>query len=256
MNPGGRAATRGFSFRPLSSSRLIPIRDTIPSRTVPLVNHLLIALNVAAFAAELLQGARLDSFLWRHAFVPARFFHPGLYEGWTVGAGVVTVLSAMFLHAGLLHLAGNLLYLWIFGDNVEDALGHGRYLLFYLGSGILATLFQAAFVPGSEVPNLGASGAIAGVLGAYFVLYPRARVVTVVPLFILFPLVEIPAGLYLLGWFLLQFWMGSASIASGKAVAAQGGVAWWAHIGGFLAGLVLLFLLRPKRRPAPGYSIR
>jgi membrane associated rhomboid family serine protease len=235
---------------------LIPIRDTIPSRTVPLVNNLILLANVGAFAVEWMQGDRLGAFIWRHAFVPARFFHPSLYEGWSVAAGLGTVFTAMFLHGGFLHLAGNLLFLWIFGDNVEDALGHGRYLLFYLGSGIGATLIQAGFSASSEIPNLGASGAIAGVLGAYFVLYPRARVVTVVPLFIFFPLIEVPAGLYLLGWFLLQFWMGSASIVAGPGAAAQGGVAWWAHIGGFVTGLLLLYWLRPSRRPAPRYSIR
>ncbi len=241
---------------PVSSTRLIPIRDTIPRRTVPLVNNLLIAVNVVAYLLEWIHGGRLDQFIWRHAFIPARFFHPSLYDGWTFGANVATVFTAMFLHAGLLHLLGNLLYLWIFGDNVEDALGHFRYLLFYLGSGVGATAIQALVASGSEAPNLGASGAIAGVLGAYFVLYPRARIVTLVPLFILFPLIEIPAGLYLLFWFLLQFWMGTASIASGAVTGAEGGVAWWAHIGGFVAGLVLLYLLRPARRPPPRYSIR
>ena len=130
----------------------------------------------------------------------------------------------MFLHGGLLHLAGNMLFLWIFGDNVEDALGHGRYLVFYLGSGVLAALLQGALRPASLVPMVGASGAIAGVLGAYFVLYPHARVVTLVPLFFLFPLVEVPAFLFLLLWFLLQFWQGSAAlVTSGKAGAAAGG---------------------------------
>jgi membrane associated rhomboid family serine protease len=235
---------------------VIPIRDTVPSRTVPLVNHLLVAANVAAFAFEWLQGSRLDAFLWRWAFVPARLFHPGYYEGWSFLAAAATIFTAMFLHAGLLHLAGNLLFLWIFGDNVEDALGHFRYLVFYLGSGVGATLLQAVLSRGSEVPNLGASGAIAGVLGAYFVLYPRAKVVTLVPLFLFFPLIEVPAGLYLLGWFLWQFWMGSASIVSGAQGAAQGGVAWWAHVGGFVTGLLLLWALLPARRPPPRYSIR
>ena len=163
----------------------------------------------------------------------------------------------MFLHGGLLHLAGNMLFLWIFGDNVEDALGHGRFLLLYLGSGVLAALLQGVIAPSSLVPMVGASGAIAGVLGAYFVLYPHARVVTLVPLFFLFPLVEVPAFLFLLLWFLLQFWQGSAAlVTSGKAGAAAGGVAWWAHVGGFVAGIGLLALLKPRRRPAPRYRIR
>jgi len=217
---------------------------------VPFVNVLLIGANVLAFLLEFMQGERLEGFLATFSFVPDRFFHPGLYPGWTLGANVVTIFTAMFLHGGLLHLLGNMLFLWIFGDNVEDALGHFRYLLFYLASGVGATLSQAFLSPSSAVPNLGASGAIAGVLGAYFVLYPHARVVTVIPLFIFFPMVELPAGLYLLGWFLMQFWMGSGSLARGAAHAAQGGVAWWAHVGGFVTGLVLIFLMRPARRPA------
>jgi len=231
---------------------LIPLRDTIPSRTVPFVNTSLIVLCVGAFLLELLQGEQVDDFIQTFAFVPLRFFQPGLYEGWTFGANLVTVFTAMFLHGGFLHLGGNMLYLWIFGDNVEDALGHFRYLVFYLGSGVLATLSQAVLTASSNVPNLGASGAIAGVLGAYLLLYPRARIVTLVPLFILFPLVEVPAALYLIFWFVLQFWSGSAALLSAHQGAA-GGVAWWAHIGGFVSGLMLVSLLRPKRRPAPAY---
>ena len=235
---------------------MIPLRDTIPSRTVPFVTRLLLVANVAAFVLEVLQGDRLDAFVNIFAFVPARFFHPELFAGWTTGASVVTIFTAMFLHGGFLHLAGNMLFLWIFGDNVEDALGHGRFLLFYLVCGASATLLQAFLSPASTIPNLGASGAIAGVLGAYFVLYPRARVVTVIPLFILFPLVEIPAGLYLLSWFLLQFWMGSSQLASaGRGGADQGGVAFWAHVGGFVAGVAWVLLFRPKRSPPARFRI-
>jgi membrane associated rhomboid family serine protease len=232
---------------------VIPLRDTVPTRTVPFVNVLLIVLNVFAFLVELGQGDRFEVFVRTFAFVPQRFFHPSLYYGWTFGANVVTIFTAMFLHGGLLHLGGNMLYLWIFGDNIEDDLGHFRYLVFYLACGAGATLLQAILMPGSRVPNLGASGAIAGVLGAYFVLHPRARIVTLVPLFFFFPLVEVPAGLYLLFWFLLQFWMGSSSLATARG--AAGGVAWWAHVGGFVAGIVLVFLMKPSRRPAPSYRI-
>jgi membrane associated rhomboid family serine protease len=220
------------------------------------VTRLLLVANVAAFVLEILQGDRLDAFVNTFAFVPARFFHPELFAGWTTGASAVTIFTAMFLHGGFLHLAGNMLFLWIFGDNVEDALGHGRFLFFYLVCGVSATLLQAFLSPASTVPNLGASGAIAGVLGAYFVLYPRARVVTVIPLFILFPLVEVPAGLYLLGWFLLQFWMGSSQLASvGRGGAAAGGVAFWAHVGGFVAGVAWVLLFRPKRPPPAKFRI-
>lgn len=235
---------------------MIPLRDTIPRRTVPFATRLLVVANVAAFVLEVLQGDRLATFLDTFAFVPARFFHPELFPGWTTAASVVTIFTAMFLHGGFLHLAGNMLYLWIFGDNVEDALGHLRFLVFYLVCGAGATLLQAFLSPSSTIPNVGASGAIAGVLGAYFVLYPRARVVTVVPLFILFPLVEIPAGLYLLGWFLMQFWMGSSQLASvGRGGADQGGVAFWAHVGGFVVGVAWALLIRPKRAPAARYRI-
>ena len=220
------------------------------------MTRLLVVANVAAFVLEILQGDRLDAFVNTFAFVPARFFHPEQFAGWTTGASVVTIFTAMFLHGGFLHLAGNMLFLWIFGDNVEDALGHARFLIFYLACGASATLLQAFLSTASTIPNLGASGAIAGVLGAYFVLYPRARVVTVIPLFVLFPLVEIPAGLYLLGWFLLQFWMGSSQLASvGRAGAEQGGVAFWAHVGGFVAGVAWILLFRPKRPPAVRYRI-
>ncbi len=235
---------------------MIPLRDTIPRRTVPFVTRLFVVANVAAFVLEMLQGARLDAFVNTFAFVPARLFHPELFPGWTAGASIVTMFTAMFLHGGFLHLAGNMLFLWIFGDNVEDALGHSRFLLFYFVSGVGATLLQAFLAPTSTIPNLGASGAIAGVLGAYFVLYPRARVVTVVPLFILFPLVEIPAGLYLLGWFLMQFWMASSQLASlGRGGPDQGGVAFWAHVGGFVVGVAWVLLFRSRRAPAARYRI-
>jgi membrane associated rhomboid family serine protease len=236
---------------------VIPLRDTIPRRRLPFVNTLLIVACVGVFGLELLQGSRLPEFLDAFAFVPARFFHPTAFEDWTFGASIVSVFTAMFLHGSLMHLGGNMLFLWIFGDNVEDELGHFRYLVFYLLCGVFATLSQAVFVPRSEVPNLGASGAIAGVLGAYFLLFPRARIVTLVPLFFLFPLIEIPAGLYLLFWFLMQFWMGGASLTSARrAAGGEGGVAFWAHVGGFVAGMILIKLMRPSRRPAARYSLR
>jgi hypothetical protein len=233
---------------------VIPLRDSVPRRTFPFTNNLLLALNACAFLAQLAQGDALAEFVARWAFIPDRLFHPAAW-GVSPAFGVLTVFTAMFLHGGLLHLAGNLLYLWIFGDNVEDALGHVRYLGFYLASGLAAALLQAFLQPASGIPNVGASGAIAGVLGAYFVLYPRARVVTLVPLFFLFPLVEVPAGLYLLFWFLMQFWMGSANLASAGRQAEAGGVAWWAHVGGFVAGALLVLAVRPRRRPAPRYRI-
>jgi membrane associated rhomboid family serine protease len=234
---------------------LIPLRDTIPSRSVPLVNGALIAACVGAFVLQLLAGNGGESLVRAFGFVPARLFHSAELGPGAFGLGALGLLTSMFLHGGLLHLAGNMLFLWIFGDNVEDALGHGRYLVFYLGSGALAALLQGLLATTSLVPMVGASGAIAGVLGAYFVLYPHARVVTLVPLFFLFPLVEVPAFLFLLVWFLLQFWEGSASLLDAGRAGA-GGVAWWAHVGGFAAGIALLLLLKPRRRPAPRTWIR
>lgn len=234
---------------------MIPLRDTIPNRTVPFVTRLLVIANVAVFVAEFLAGEGLDAFVQTFAFIPARFFHPAAF-GWTFGAAAVTVFTAMFLHGGLMHLLGNMLFLWIFGDNVEDALGHLGFLFFYLVAGAGATLLQGLLSPASMVPNLGASGAIAGILGAYLVYYPRARIVTVVPLFILFPIIEIPAGLYLLGWFALQFWMGSTQLTrAGRAAASNGGVAFWAHVGGFVVGVLWALLVRPARKPAARFRI-
>ena len=158
----------------------------------------------------------------------------------------------MFLHGGWMHILGNMLYLHIFGDNVEDMLGRGRFLAVYLLCGAASFLAQILFQSHSMVPNVGASGAIAGVLGAYFVLFPRARVLTLVPLFIFFPVVEIPAFVFLGLWFVIQFLSGAASLATTGPLA--GGVAWWAHIGGFVAGIVLLLILRPRgaaRGPTP-----
>jgi membrane associated rhomboid family serine protease len=233
---------------------VIPLRDSVPRRTFPFTNNLLIGLNVAAFLVQLSQGPDLAAFLSRWAFVPARLLHPSAW-GMAPLASLATVFTSMFLHGGFLHLAGNLLFLWIFGDNVEDALGHFRYLVFYLAAGVAAAALQTALNPASAVPNIGASGAIAGVLGGYFVLYPRARVVTLVPLIFLFPLIEVPAALYLLFWFLMQFWMGSANLASAARNPEAGGVAWWAHVGGFLFGALLVRPFRPRRRPPVRYRI-
>ena len=168
--------------------------------------------------------------------IPARL----LGGGPLTARELLTPVTAMFLHAGWMHMLGNMLYLYIFGDNVEDTLGHGAYLLFYILCGAASFAAQVFFQPASEVPNLGASGAIAGVLGAYFVLFPRARVVTLLPLFVIFTVVEIPAVVFLGLWFLIQFLSGAASLGRSSAT---GGVAWWAHIGGFVAGVLLLIML-------------
>ena len=221
---------------------MLPIRDIHANarRIRPVVNILLIAVNVLVFFFELSLGPRLEGFLMSAAYIPAR--------GGGVAIGVTSALVSMFLHGGWGHLLGNMLFLWIFGDNVEDRLGHVRYLIFYILCGYAATFAHAFFNAGSTMPAIGASGAISGVLGAYLFLYPRARIVTLVWFFIFVRFVEIPALVFLPIWFLMQFLSGVSSL---RAVdpAAAGGVAWFAHIGGFIAGPVLLFLLGGARRP-------
>src|SRR5947209_6983574 len=215
---------------------MLPLRDDIPSATRPTLTYLLIAANVLAFFWEL-SGA--DVLAW--TLVPARFTADP-------AGNAVTVVTAMFLHGGWLHLLGNMLYLWIFGDNVEDRLGHGRYLLLYVAGGAAAALAQVAISPDSRIPMVGASGAIAAVLGAYIVLYPRASVYTWVPIF--FGIVPIPAVVWLGLWFAMQLLSGVASLS----VQSNGGVAFFAHVGGFVAGVVLVKLLDPgpwRRRAGP-----
>jgi len=191
-------------------------------------------------------GDAATDFVYAYAVIPFRFLE--LFPRDPVE--LLTPVFAMFLHGGWLHILGNMLYLYIFGDNVEDMLGRGRFLLFYIACGVLSFAAQILFQTHSMVPNVGASGAIAGILGAYFILFPRARVLTLIPLFLFFPLVEIPAFVFLGIWFLIQFLSGAASL--GRSSALSGGVAWWAHIGGFVAGVVLLKILLPAdaaRRP-------
>ena len=208
---------------------MIPLRDTIPSATVPVVNYGIIAVNVAVFLYEASLGRHLEAFVFAHGLVPRDFAFSNL-------------VTSMFLHGSWLHLFGNMLYLYIFGDNVEDRLGHGRYLVFYLLCGMAAGAAQAFSNPDSRIPMVGASGAIAGVSGAYFLFFPTARVVTLVPVFLFLQVIEIPAVFFLLVWFLWQFLSGIATTH-----AATGGVAFWAHVGGFVAGMVLGPTLRGRR---------
>jgi membrane associated rhomboid family serine protease len=214
---------------------MIPLRDVIPSRTVPGVTITIIALNAVAFLFELsLPGPARREFLQQYGVVPALF-------SWT------SVVTSMFLHGGWLHILGNMLYLWIFGDNVEDRLGHVRFVVFYLLCGTAGALAQVAVSPESYIPTIGASGAIAGVMGAYLVLYPQSRVLTLVTLVIFWDLIEVPAVVLLGIWFLMQLFSGVGSIAltSGNE---SGGVAFWAHVAGFIAGIVAVFVFRRPER--------
>ncbi len=220
---------------------MIPLRDENPSRTTPIVTRALILANALTFLFELALGDGRGVFVASWGLIPARVL--GVFAGMELpGPGFVTLLSSMFLHAGWLHLIGNMWYLWIFGDNVEDHFGHVGFLGFYLASGFASAVLHVAINPASPIPTVGASGAIAGVLGAYAVLYPRARVVTLVPIVFFLQIVQLPALLVLGLWFVLQFF--SAALAIGGA---NGGVAWWAHIGGFLFGLAAAIASRGDR---------
>jgi membrane associated rhomboid family serine protease len=210
---------------------MFPIGDDDTSRrTVPLVTYALIALNVLFFFVELSGG---DAFIGKWAFVPSRFLA-------NPTADFLTLFTSMFMHAGWLHLGGNMLYLWIFGDNVEDRFGHLKFIIFYLLCGLAATFAQLAFSLGSHVPNLGASGAIAGVLGAYIFLFPQGKV----RVFQGQRVIQVPALIVIGIWIVLQFLSGIGSVANS---AQTGGVAYMAHIGGFVAGFVLTFLFRVSR---------
>ena len=213
---------------------MIPLRDVIPSRTFPFFTIAFIVLNSIAFLYEqTLTPRALETFLHTYGVVPARL-------------DLVTVFTSMFLHASWGHFLGNMLFLWIFGDNVEDRLGHARFVAFYVLCGVTAVFAHVYVNPASTIPTIGASGAIAGVLGGYFVLYPHSRVLALLPLLIIWEVVEVPAILFLGIWFLMQFYyIGVASIRAG---AESGGVAFWAHIAGFVAGMVGVVALRKPSR--------
>lgn len=223
---------------------MIPIRDNVRSGSFPFINILLILANIAVFSVELRQPSAqaMEQFVNKWA----------LFAGPLVTNPVGNwhrVISSMFLHGGWFHLIGNMLYLWVFGDNVEDRVGHVRYFLFYLAVGSAAMMAEVFLSPGVNAPMLGASGAIAGVMGAYFVLYPKAKVMTAVPIFIFLKFVEIPAIFFLGFWFVIQAFQGYGSlltIASGARDLS--GVAWWAHAGGFIAGVILIFFFRKSQR--------
>ncbi len=218
---------------------MFPIRDTVRSRSFPVVNYGLIALNVLVFLFEASLSTRgFNRIIDAYGIVPVQV-------SLTQPFSLLTLFSSMFLHGGWFHLLSNMWILFIFGDNVEDRMGSARYLVFYLLAGAVAGTTHVLFSPGSAVPTVGASGAIAGVLGAYFVLFPSARVTTFVPLFILPWFIEVPAFLFIGIWFVTQL---SSGLLQLGAYGDFGGVAWWAHIGGFLVGILLVRLFAPKPR--------
>lgn len=240
---------------------MIPLKDDAPLRRRPLVTIFLIAANVAVFAWQIGNPGSLPHSVAVLGLVPAEFLASLAPTSWLQGGlavesfemvripTILTPLSSMFAHGSLMHIGSNMLFLWVFGANVEDAMGKGRFVIFYLLCGLAAAAAQIGFAPGSVIPMVGASGAIAGMLGAYMLLFPRARVLTLVPIFIFIRLMWLPAFLFLGLWFLLQIFGGLGTPGEG------GGVAYWAHIGGFVAGLLLVRsfagrIWRPRQRTA------
>jgi membrane associated rhomboid family serine protease len=229
---------------------MIPIRDDAPRFGTPYVNYFLVGLNTLVFLYEvLLAPPARNALMYQFGFIPAHL--TGWLTAHTVPPDValLPVLTSMFMHASWLHLIFNMWALWIFGDNVEDYLGHFRYLIFYLISGVAASALHTVLNPSSAIPSVGASGAIAGVMGAYLVLFPSARVLTLLPLFVFVTFVQLPAWLVLGYWFVAQFLSGAATSIAYSHQTSGGGVAFWAHVGGFLAGVTLikLFPTRPRR---------
>lgn len=208
---------------------MIPLYDTIPHRRLPIVSMVIILINVIVFFYELSFGARLEEFFSRYGFVPVSVFVDG-----NLVNSIKTIFSSMFIHGSFMHLLGNMWYMWIFADNVEDRLGHFNFFIFYCLSGFIAAFIHFLTNINSQVPAVGASGAIAGVLGAYMVLFPTSRIVALIPFLIFWTTVEIPALVYLGLWFIFQFLWGLGTIGMGV------GIAFWAHVGGFIGGILLL----------------
>lgn len=214
---------------------MIPIRHTLPRRSTPMVTRALVIVNVVIFTGMLFLGRRTETLINLFGYIPLRFIEPASY-GVTRFEVLVTLVTSLFLHGGLVHLFGNMIYLWVFGGPVEDALGHSRYLLFFIACGVVGSIMHTALFPRSPVPSIGASGSIAGVLGAFLVLRPRARIVTLFPLVVYWAMAEIRALVFLPIWFAMQFLNGFLSLAAAHRTQEVVGIAWWAHVGGFLFG--------------------
>jgi hypothetical protein len=223
---------------------MIPLRDINPRYTTPFVNIAIIALNSLVWLYQVSLGADGgERFIFTLGLVPARIDELLTAHAVNLGGALMPLVTSMFLHGGWMHVIGNMWFLWVFGDNIEDRMGHSIYFLFYLACGLGAGLIHTAFNWGSSVPTVGASGAISGVMGAYFVFFPRSKIVTLVPLLVVFFTVQIPAMFFVGYWIVIQFIGGLGSMRTH----GQGGVAFWAHIGGFAVGFVLAKLLQPRR---------
>ncbi|MGZ5475561.1 MAG: rhomboid family intramembrane serine protease [Thermoanaerobaculia bacterium] len=226
---------------------MIPLRQTIPHRTTPVVNRALVAANIVVFTVQLLMGGAAERFIETFGYIPLRFLHPELY-GYARWEVAVTLVTSLFLHGGFVHLFGNMIYLWTFGGAVEDMLGHTRYLALYIAVGAMGSLTHTLVFPRSPIASIGASGSIAGVLGAFLVLRPHARIVTLFPLVIYWAMAEVPAALFLPVWFLMQFFNGFLSLGAARGTTEVADIAWWAHIGGFVFGALFAATVRMTGR--------
>ncbi|HJQ38687.1 MAG TPA: rhomboid family intramembrane serine protease [Thermoanaerobaculia bacterium] len=228
---------------------MIPLRTTLERRSTPIVNRTLVAANVVVFTAQLFMGQMTERVIQTFGFLPARFVDPAAfnYAPWEVA---ITLVTSLFLHGGFVHLIGNLIYLWVFGGAVEEVLGHARFLLLYLCCGALGSLTHTMLFPQSSVPSIGASGSIAGILGAFLVLLPHGRIVTLFPLVVYWAMAEIPAVLFLPIWFGMQFFNGFLSLQAARRAYEVVGIAWWAHVGGFLFGALMAVIFRVMRGSA------
>lgn len=226
---------------------MIPLRHTHTLRTRPAVNRALVAANVVVFFGQLLLGPMTERVIQTFGYIPARFLNPAAYgyAWWEVG---ITLVSSLFLHGGFVHLIGNLIYLWVFGGAIEEAMGHVRYFLFYLACGAAGSLTHTLLFPASTIPSIGASGSIAGLLGAFLILRPHARIVTLFPLVVYWAMAEIPAILFLPVWFGMQFFNGFLSIQAARGTQEIAGIAWWAHVGGFVFGMAVAAIVRTAAR--------
>lgn len=214
---------------------MIPLRHTQPGSTPPTVNRGLVVANILVFVAQILLGPKTERIIQTFGYIPARLVDPAAfgYQPWEVA---ITLVASLFLHGGFVHLFGNLIYLWVFGGAIEDVMGHMKYFFFYLACGAAGSLTHTVLFPTSAIPSIGASGSIAGLLGAFLILRPRAQIVTLFPLVVYWAMAEIPALVFLPVWFGMQFFNGFLSIEAARRTQEVAGIAWWAHIGGFLFG--------------------
>jgi membrane associated rhomboid family serine protease len=234
---------------------MIPLRQTIPEKTKPYVNRAIVGANVVIFLIQLFSGSTAEVLISIFGFMPARLLDPAAFH-YAVWEAALTLVTSLFLHGGLVHLFGNMIYLWVFGGAAEDALGHVKYFFFFILAGVFGSLTHTFLLPHSTVPSIGASGSIAGVLGAFLVLRPKARIVTLFPLVIYWAMVEIPSVVFIPVWFLMQFANGFMSLASARGTQEVAGIAWWAHVGGFLFGVAVgtFWRMAQKRTASPAIS--